>query len=92
MHYFVKALNMNRGGKKDDYSPVRSSDEDSKDGLLQQKERLDAYEKPPTFWSRNGRFILVQIALLAVYSAGAYLLSTKIASLRFRGQPLSHCE
>lgn len=91
MPYFVRALSMkNKKTVAEDYAPVRSSvSEDSKEGLLH-KERLDAYEKPRTFWSRNGRFILIQVALLALYTIAAFLMTSRASARCFQGQPLSH--
>jgi hypothetical protein len=91
MHYFIRAFNMKKSKNvKEEYTPVRNSmSEDSKDGLLH-KDRIEAYERPRTFWSRNGRFILIQVALLTLYTAAAFLMSARASGRCVRGQPLSH--
>lgn len=73
------------------YSPVRdSSDEESKDGLLEKDEEVLRLRQ--SSWARYKNVILVQTMLFALYTLIVYLVASKIASDAPKGPDLTHCK
>lgn len=90
MSYFVK-FTQAKGLQKDQYSAVRTSDDDTlKDGFLEKGQPM--YREEPTFWQRHKTMILVQLVILGAWSLAMYFAALQIRSLSVHGPNLIHCK
>lgn len=90
MPYFF-GFTQAKNPQKDQYSAVRTSDDDtSKDGILEKGQY--GYPEEPTFWQRHKTVILVQSVVLGAWTLIMYFLALQIQSLSIHGPNLIHCK
>ncbi|KAE8451798.1 hypothetical protein EG329_002638 [Mollisiaceae sp. DMI_Dod_QoI] len=88
MAYSSKLMKM-KGLQKEEYSAVRTSEDDSsKDGFFEKESAL--YQSESSFWRRHRMMIIVQLIILGLWTLVMYFMALQIRWLSIHGPNLIH--